>query len=167
MWKNEKFSLTEKIFRQINSLVTYLVKPLFSRNFWQKCVRENSRNFHTVHGDSSIFQQKFRETNAIANKSCNLISRNFAKKVGHKAIWVSEPQCGNYGNSLSRIFGKNFVKVTILLNKLLKSWFDEIFFRWERISRFSTLWGVHSGKRRKCLGFVTKIPWNRLYYKLI
>ena len=38
----------QKIFRQINSLVTYLVKPLLSRNFCQKCVRENSRNFHTV-----------------------------------------------------------------------------------------------------------------------
>ena len=25
-------------------------------------------------------------------------------------------QCGNYGNSLSRIFGKNFVKATVLLN---------------------------------------------------
>ena len=25
-------------------------------------------------------------------------------------------------------FGKNFVKATVLLNKLLKSWFDEIFF---------------------------------------
>ena len=25
MWKNEKFSLTKQIFRQINSLVTYLV----------------------------------------------------------------------------------------------------------------------------------------------
>ena len=25
LWKNEKFSLTKKIFRQINSLVTYLV----------------------------------------------------------------------------------------------------------------------------------------------
>ena len=52
-------------------------------------------------------------------------------------------QCGNYGNSLSRIFGKNSVKVTVLLiylcipiakytyhlirwkNKFLKSWFDE------------------------------------------
>ena len=30
-------------------------------------------------------------------------------------------QCGNYGNSLSRIFGKNFVKITILLTKLLNS----------------------------------------------
>ena len=39
-------------------------------------------------------------------------------------------QCGNYGNFLSRIFGKTIVKVTILLNtnKLVKSWFNEIFF---------------------------------------
>ena len=28
--------------------VFYLVNPLLSRNFHQKCVRENSRNFHTV-----------------------------------------------------------------------------------------------------------------------
>ena len=33
VWKNDKFSLTKKTFRQINSLVTYLVKPLLSRNF--------------------------------------------------------------------------------------------------------------------------------------
>ena len=38
------------IFLSFNSLVTYLVnvKPLLSRNFCQKCVRENYRNFHTV-----------------------------------------------------------------------------------------------------------------------
>ena len=46
--KREIFSHRKK-FRQINSLVTYFVKPLLSRNFCQKCVRENSRNFHTVH----------------------------------------------------------------------------------------------------------------------
>ena len=34
----------EKIFRQIDSLV----ETLFSRNFCQKYVRENFRNFHTV-----------------------------------------------------------------------------------------------------------------------
>ena len=44
VWKNEKFSFTEKIFRQSNSLVNTLI----SRNFCQKSVRENSRNFHTV-----------------------------------------------------------------------------------------------------------------------
>ena len=34
-------------------------------------------------------------------------------------------QRGNYGNLLSHIFGIKFVKVTVLLNKLLKSWFDK------------------------------------------
>ena len=29
VWKNEKFTLTQKIFRQINYLVILLVKPLF------------------------------------------------------------------------------------------------------------------------------------------
>ena len=49
VWKNAKFSLTEKIFREINSLVTSLVILLISRNFCQKSMRENFRNFHTVH----------------------------------------------------------------------------------------------------------------------
>ena len=49
--KREILSLSQKKkFRQIHSLVTYLVKPLLSRNFCQKCVREISRNFHTVTG---------------------------------------------------------------------------------------------------------------------
>jgi len=48
VWKNEKFTLIKKNFRQINSLVISLVKPLLSRNFCQKCVRVNFRNFHTV-----------------------------------------------------------------------------------------------------------------------
>ena len=48
VWKIQKFTLTKKIFRQINSLVIYLVKSLLSRNFCQKCVRENFRNFHSV-----------------------------------------------------------------------------------------------------------------------
>ena len=55
LWKNEKFSLTKNFFRQINSLVTYLVKPLLSRNFCQKCVRENSRNFHTMCSEFLVF----------------------------------------------------------------------------------------------------------------
>ena len=50
VWKNEKFTLTEKFFRQINYLVISLVKQLLSRNFCQKCVRVNFRNFHSVIG---------------------------------------------------------------------------------------------------------------------
>ena len=37
----------QKIFRQINSLLTPLVKPLISRNFCKK-LREKFRNFHTA-----------------------------------------------------------------------------------------------------------------------
>ena len=44
VWKNEKFSITKKISRQIN----FLVKSLLSRNFCQKSVRINRSNFHTV-----------------------------------------------------------------------------------------------------------------------
>ena len=48
VWKNEKFSLTEKIFREINFLGTSLAKPLISRNFCYKTVAVK-RNFHTVY----------------------------------------------------------------------------------------------------------------------
>ena len=47
-WKNYSH-LTQKIFRQINSLIISLVKSLLSRNFCQiDKVRVNFRNFHTV-----------------------------------------------------------------------------------------------------------------------
>ena len=49
VWKHEKFTLTENIFREIISLVTTSsVKMLLSRTFCQKCVRVNFCNFHTV-----------------------------------------------------------------------------------------------------------------------
>ena len=38
-----------KIFCQIISLLISLVKTSLSRNFCQKCVRVNFRNYHTVH----------------------------------------------------------------------------------------------------------------------
>ena len=38
-----------------------------------------------------------------------------------KVLQNANAQCGNYGNSLSQIFDKNFVKVIVLLKKLLKS----------------------------------------------
>ena len=65
-------------------------------------------------------------------ESQNLISRKIwvIEKIWNLTLCPITPQCGNYGNFLSRIFGKTFVKLKItgLLNKLLKSWFDEIFF---------------------------------------
>ena len=65
-------------------------------------------SFHRFHGKTCKW------------KECKLISRNFLVRTVWKLREFS-----------LRIFGKNFVKVTVLLNKLLKSWFDGIFFRWE------------------------------------
>ena len=41
----------QKEFRQINYLVTSLVKMFLSRNFFQQRLRVNFQNFHTVHSD--------------------------------------------------------------------------------------------------------------------
>ena len=48
-------------------------------------------------------------------------------------------QCGNYWNSRPHAFDKNFVKVTFLLNKILKSWFDEFFLVTVNFSFFHTV----------------------------
>ena len=62
----------KKIFRQINSLVNYLVKPLLSRNHCQKWVRENCRNFHWCDAEHTTveihFWQKLRESNIFTTK---------------------------------------------------------------------------------------------------
>ena len=63
VWKNEKFTVTHKKFRQINSLVFSLVKTLLSRNFCQRSVTVNFRNFHTV--AVTHFWQKIRESNGF------------------------------------------------------------------------------------------------------
>ena len=77
--KNEKFTLTKEIFRQINYLVIYLVKPLFSRNFPQKCVRENSRNFHTVH---------VKQCENCRNSLSHFFRKNLVKAMGLKEITI-------------------------------------------------------------------------------
>ena len=54
-------------------------------------------------------------------------------------VYVIVTHCGNHGNSLSRFFGKKFVKVTVLLKKLLNSCFDGIFAKYHGgnlLSRF-------------------------------
>ena len=65
LWKNEKFTLTKIFFCQINSLMIYLVNALLSRNFCQKRVKVNFRNFHTVvwklQRFCTNFSQIFRE----------------------------------------------------------------------------------------------------------
>ena len=104
------FSLIKKEFRQINFLVIYLVKPLLSRNFCQKSVRENLRNFHTV-----VILQKFRQINILQKKfTINWFDgKEFAWQIVSQfsTLWW-----GNYRNLLSRFFGKNVVIATHLQN---------------------------------------------------
>ena len=82
-----------------------------------------------------------------------LLYNDFMKFFFFEWAWyvciVCVTQCGNCCDVVSHIFGKNFEKVT-LLKKLLKSWFDEIFFseakffifpHWEMIAkRLSRPW---------------------------
>ena len=57
-------SLSPKIFRQITCLLISLVKMLLSRNFCQKRMRENFRNFHTVQCGFKILLPPFRHKNS-------------------------------------------------------------------------------------------------------
>ena len=69
VWKNTKLSLTKKIFREINSLVTSSkVKPLLSRNLCQKCVREFSFHTHTVEKREILCQAEFFSSNQLGVK---------------------------------------------------------------------------------------------------
>ena len=78
VWKNEKFTLTEKKFREINSLVICLVKPLISRIFSHKCVRVNfplcGNYWNSLLCRQIFFHQIKLELSSLVK---TLISRNF------------------------------------------------------------------------------------------
>ena len=78
MWKNEKFALTEKLFRQINSLVISLVKMLLSRNFCQRSVRERISVISTLLLLCALTEKIFLEINSLVKKP--LVSRKFCQK---------------------------------------------------------------------------------------
>ena len=75
-WKNYSH---QNFFRQINSLVIYLVNALLSRNFCQKSVIVNSNNFHiTVWNlrNFCITWEIFREINLLFSRKFLNISSN-------------------------------------------------------------------------------------------
>jgi len=129
-----------KISVKTTSLIKSVTLKLISRTNSYVYVVQKFRKLHTVlwvqFGKRIFMLLKFCVKSSLANFEFKKLSMWF-----HVKSYVAERflniQCGNYKNSLSRIFGKNFVKVTVLLKKLLNKWFDEIFFRWERISHFS------------------------------
>ena len=80
VWKNEKFGLTNKIFRQFSYLVISLVKTLLSRNFCQKCVRLNRSSFHTVHTVHTVEITEIYSHWKNISSNC-LFSNFFSKNV--------------------------------------------------------------------------------------
>ena len=105
MWKNENFTLTEKIFREINTLV----KMLLSRIFCQKSVRVNFRHYHIVHCETRLNGDRV----SMEADYGNLISLFILAKIDLTKYFLGEReflvfphcappiQCGNAGNSLS------------------------------------------------------------------
>ena len=97
------------------------------------CFKEHYKKISLKGCQSSRFTQTRANTTTTKSTASRWIVWLFEKnKSKHCANFyfcneLKEAQCGNYGNSLLRIFDKNFVKVTVLLNKLLKNYFDEIF----------------------------------------
>ena len=116
------------------------------------------------------FWQKFHESNVFTKEvTKELISRKKINSFAKKS-WGHSVQCGNFANLLWRIFAKNFVKATFLLKKLLKRRFDEIFFQWEQIFHFTTLWGdiniSHVGNKLCYTPQSCKIQWRHFGSKL-
>ena len=96
------------------SVAAKLVKTLVSRNFCQKSVRENFRNFH------SVYNQHFFRILAIDIKFQYTLWK--LRKFSLTRLWQKFRE--------SNGFTKEVTKELISRN----------IFQWERISRFSTLW---------------------------
>ena len=62
---------------------------------------------------NSLNKKIFRQINSLV---FSLVKRSFHEIFAKKRVGA---QCGNFGNLLSQFFDKNFVKVTVLLKKLL------------------------------------------------
>ena len=93
----------------------------------------------TIYSLKNPSWKNFREIKSRFNRHEKLISRNL--------FCICTVQCRNYKYSLSHFFGETFVKATVLLKMLLKSWFHGIFFQSEIRDNFSffhsVIWRNH------------------------
>ena len=108
-WKKNWIS---QIFRENNLTESWFVPRL---QFYELFCEINFKKSCTTW--FQVFLTNFEERKSVF----------YFQEFFHEIIF-KKTHCGNYGNSLTHIFGKNLVKVTVLLMKLLISWFDEIFF---------------------------------------
>ena len=111
--------LTKEILRQINSLVLYLVKPLFSRNFCQKCVKRIPviSMCGSKPGKFSLARRKNISSNQLlalylTSSVTSLLSRNFCQNWRSKLQdLVNFRRVLNCQNNFSRKIWGNLKKL--------------------------------------------------------
>ena len=89
MWKNEQFAVTQEKLRQINSLVFSLVKTSISRNFCQRSVTVDFRNFHTMKNVHLFFSWNWSSSSWIIAT----FSENHKNHEENVEDFKSNPEC--------------------------------------------------------------------------
>ena len=109
--------------------IALLKKLLYRYNWFDERFFRWERNSH--HGNINIF---FRQISSfIKSVTKEFISRKFFSVIAF---------CSTFPHTviLFPTFWQKFRESNVFSKKLLMSWFHEIFFRWERISRFFIVW---------------------------
>ena len=92
-------------------------------------------------GHSIFVQELYYFHEDVTQRSTILTSAHkLSEDQRPKSDKVRRTQCKNFKNLLSLISRKNSVKSTDLFQNHIVCHFHEIFFEWEKIFRFSTLW---------------------------
>ena len=128
VWKNEKFALTEKIFREIDSLVTSFVNALLSRNFCSKSVRVNFSNFQTVSFGAS------GRSGFQLNLSDVFFSNFFRQNCHHK--WLHQRTVWKLLKFTLPLFSQKFRESNVFTKVVAKELLSQNVF-WVRVN-FST-----------------------------
>ena len=147
------------------------------RNSWMKkfyawiSFKVSLVNLQSAHSQEELPKNDRKPSIAHCGNCRNLFSQFVAKIQLNFTIfffkwaWISSlsisTQCGNYENLLPHIFGKNFVKVIVLLKKSLNSWFDEIFFSERKFFIFQ-----HCGHQAWTISTLAKYDfWSTLWFQ--
>ena len=171
--KLQKFTLTEKKFRQINYLVISLVKTLLSRNFCQKWVRVNFRSFRTrltlwKNEKFSLTEKKFRQiTYLVIYLVKPMLSRNFCEKS------VIENFCNFHTVQWRANAALCSWKIFREINYMIYHWMNQFHEIFEKESRHDMtlkfcLNAVHSSQCGNCRNSLSHIfrknSWKQWFY---
>ena len=149
--KREILSHPKKIFRQIKSLVTYLVDryfhEFFTKNAWERIsvistLWTQCENYEITSqcGNLRNFPPQFFCKNSVTlpfSLNISILYIDLTTKFSSWGKFLKLPHCV----CTSHKFDKNFVKATFLLEKLQNNCFHEFFAKkvWENFCNFHTV----------------------------